>query len=189
MEIRDLKDKYPLLIVPGMKRALLVLSFFLFTTPLMAQSSGFGFLIGGGQPADHGLDIKFGGTVREVFYETELEPGTLFKLKVGQADTERQLAVGAPNLKTDGKLDYLDAFVEYRFYESFGSTGLFAGPGLYRRRFGNDEETDYGLAAGVNGLFPITRRFGFVAELTYRWANFEEQRALVTATGGLRISF
>jgi len=189
MEMSRLKEKNPLHIVSSMKNAFL-LSLFLFTAPsLLAQSSGFGFLIGGAQPADNGISFRFRESVREVFYETEIDPGTLFKIKAGQTDLERDLDPGAPNLERDGRLDYIDGLIEYRFYESFGSTGLFAGPGIFRRRFGNEEETNYGLAAGVNALFPVTRRFGLIAEVTYRWGNFETDRAIVTATGGLRISF
>lgn len=180
-----------MLIVRGMKKLLAVLSLLFFASaPAVAQSSGFGFLAGGAQPADDGLTYKLDNTVQEAFYDTQLEPGTLFRIKIGQTETERDPPpVEAPGFELDGKIEYIDAFVEYRFSEVFGSTGLFAGPGLYRRRFGNDEETNYGLAGGVNALFPVTRRFGVVGEITYRWANFENDRAFLTATGGLRITF
>ena len=36
-------------------------------------------------------------------------------------------------------------------------------------------ETNYGLSAGVNGDFPITRRVGFIAEATYHWVKMEAQ--------------
>ena len=186
-----MKGKKPLLIVRGMKQLLAVLALvFLASAPALAQSSGFGFLVGGAQPADDGLTYKLNNTVREAFYDTQLEPGTLFRIKIGQTETERDAPpVGIPGFELDGKIEYIDAFVEYRFYEVFGSTGLFFGPGLYRRRFGNDEETNYGLGGGVNALFPVTRRLAFIGEPTYRWANFEDDRAFLTATGGLRITF
>ena len=54
-------------------------------------------------------------------------------------------------MTSNGKIEYLDALVEYRFDEVFGSTSIFAGPGYYRQKFGSFGETDFGLSAGVSG--------------------------------------
>ena len=100
-----------------------------------------------------------------------------------------------------GKVEHIDAIIDYRFSEPFGSTGLFAGAGLYRQRAtlsdvaipelqrGNQTETNYGLQGGVNGDFPITRRSGFIAELVYHWINYNYKVRYLTLSGGLRFSF
>jgi hypothetical protein len=79
------------------------------------------------------------------------------------------------NARTDiakGSMEHIDALIDYRFSEPFGSTALFAGLGLYRQhgsltadavpeaQRGNTSEMNYGFSGGVNGDFPITRRTG-----------------------------
>ena len=54
---------------------------------------------------------------------------------------------------------------------------------------GNQAETNYGLLGGVNGDFPITKRTGFIAEVTYHWINYNFKVRYLTLSGGLRFSF
>lgn len=185
----ELKRAHRFLIVPAMKRAMfIVLVAAAVAIPAAAQSSSIGFTLGVNSPADHGIDVDLGNEVKEVFIATEMEPGTDFKIKAGRFTSDTLTAAGAPG-DNDGRVEYLDAVVEYEFGEVFGSTGLFAGGGYYRQRFGDYEETDYGFTAGVNGHFPITRRIGVLAELAYHWVNFEDERAFLTASGGLKVRF
>ncbi|HUF18725.1 MAG TPA: hypothetical protein VMS12_11845 [Thermoanaerobaculia bacterium] len=174
-----------------MKRlALVIFAALLLPATLEAQKSAFGVQLGVVQSVDDDeLDVEFDDTIAEIYIATELDSGTILKLKGGRFDTDEGLGFGAPGLESSGTVEYAAAVIEYRFYEVFGSTALFAGPGVYRQKFGTFSETDWGGTIGVNGLFPITRRLGFTAEVGYHWANFESSRKFLTATGGLRVAF
>ena len=183
-----------LLIMRRMKRAILLLAFTsMAAAPVMAQSSAFGLLIGGAQQLHSGVGFKFSNSVREAFYETTLEPDTFLRFKVGEIEgpvTLRDDSAAVPStISGTGKIEHADFLVDYRFSEVFGSTGLFAGPGYYRQRLNGQEESNYGLSAGVNGAFPMTRRYALVLEATYHWINFHEKARYLTATGGVKISF
>ena len=173
-----------------MKRLLFLPLLVLLAVPAFGQGSAIGFQLGVSQVADNGIEFDFDDQVKEVFFSTDLEPGSAFKIKAGRVETTRLVDDEGTLFEEEGDLDYIDALIEYRFYEVYGSTSLFAGPGAYRQRFETGEdETDFGFSVGVAGLFPVTRRLGVVAELAYHWVNFEDSRELLTATGGVRIGF
>jgi hypothetical protein len=90
----------------------------------------------------------------------------------------------------DGEIQHIEANVEYRFSEPFGTTGLFAGIGFYRQS-GDDSEstTNYGVNGGVNADFPLSRRYGIVVEGTYHWTSADFQSRYMTVAAGLRVSF
>jgi hypothetical protein len=188
----------------------------LVATPVFAQTSEFGILLGGSkrlishsdQAAGLGVsdNFKFGNSVREIFYAVQLDPGTNFKIKAGQIEGPVAFQYTTPTgtARTDspkGTIEHVDGLIDYRFSEAFGSTGLFAGVGLYRQRGtitdqavplvqrGTQTETNYGFQGGVNGDFPLTRRVGFIAEVAYHWINYHYKPRYVTLTGGLRLSF
>jgi hypothetical protein len=185
-------------------------------TPVFAQTSQFGVLLGGSkrlishsdQAAGLGIsdNFRFSNSVREIYYAVQLDPGTMFKIKAGQIEAPLafQYATTTGTARTDlkkGTVEHVDGLIDYRFSEPFGSTGLFAGVGLYRQRGtitdqavpveqrGTQTETNYGFQGGVNGDFPITRRVGFVAEAAYHWINYHYKPRYVTLTGGFRLSF
>lgn len=173
-----------------MKLRAFVPALFLFLAlPAAAQTFSLGANFGGSRSTEDGLTLDLSNPVKEVYFSTSLEPTTLFIVKAGQVDSDEGPRVGAPGVEREGKVEYLSALVEYRFSEVFGSTGIFAGPGYYRQRFGALEENDFGAAIGVNGLFPVSRRIGLTAEVAYHWTNFEQSYSFVTATGGVRIGF
>src|SRR5206468_12558732 len=89
----------------------------------------------------------------------------------------------------NGRIEHVEGILDYRFSEPFGSTGLFAGAGMYRATGGNHTQTDFGLSFGVNGDFPIHPRFGVVVEGTYHMTRLETHTRFITATAGLRVSF
>jgi len=188
----------------------------LLATPALAQTSQFGILIGGSkrlishsdQAAGLGIsdNFRFSNSVREIYYAVQLDPGTNFKIKAGQIEgpVAFQYATTTGTARTDaakGTIEHVDGLIDYRFSEVFGSTGLFAGVGLYRQRGtitdqavplvqrGTQTETNYGFQGGVNGDFPLTRRVGFIAEVAYHWINYHYKPRYVTLTGGLRLSF
>jgi hypothetical protein len=201
-----------------MRKTGFALAFLLLSTmPAIAQTSEFGLLIGGSKrlishsDQAKGLGIsdnfKFSNSNREVYYAVQVDPGTFFRIKGGQIEGPVAFqftdAAGHP-ARTDvpkGKVEHVDALIDYRFSEAFGSTGLFAGVGLYRQRAslsdlavpalqrGNQTETNFGFQGGVNGDFPMTRRTGFIAELAYHWINYNYKVRYVTLSGGLRFTF
>jgi hypothetical protein len=221
--IRRLKHQDAFRIVTRMKKTAVLLVFSLLAAaPAFAQSSQFGFLLGGSkrlsseQDVNTGIGVKnnwkFGNSVKEVFYAVELEPGTMFKLKAGQivgpgafrvhttSGQNPQVTEGRVDLQ-DTRTDHIDALIDYRFSEAFGSTGIFAGVGYYRAHGTFDaasgvvtedrsaSETNYGFSGGVNGDFPISKRYGVVAEATYHWVNYHYRPRYVTLAAGFRISF
>ena len=182
----QLKGFRPTRIVTRMKRGLLLASLLLFPSLAVAQPFQFGVLAGAGRSMEDGFDFSFDQGVREVFFGARVDVDTMFNVKLGQTDTETGPAGEAV---TDGRVDYVVGEVEYKFDEVWGSSAVFAGPGAYRVRAGDLEDTNLGLVGGVNTTFPINRQFGLILELAYHWVNFEEQYSFLTATGGVRVAF
>ena len=202
-------------IVPRMIRTLLALSL-LTAAPAFAQTSEFGILLGGSkrlishsdEAAGLGISdsFKFSNSVREIYYSVALEPGTRFRIKAGEitAPVAFQFNTVEGRIRRDaaqGKIEHIDGLIDYKFSESFGSTGLFAGIGLYRQsgtvadptlaagQTSRQEETNYGFSGGVNADFPMSRRAGVIVEATYHWVNYQYKPRYITLTGGLRFSF
>ena len=182
----NLKGSESTRIVTRMKRGLLLASLLLLPSLALAQPFQFGVLAGGGRSMEEGFDFSFDEGVREVFFGARIDKDTMFNVKLGQTDTE----IGpAGEAIADGTIDYVVGQVEYRYDEVWGSSAFFAGPGAYRIRAGDAEDTNLGLVGGVNTTFPINRNFGLMLELAYHWVNFEEQYTFLTATGGVRFAF
>lgn len=138
--------------------------------------------------SDDSFDAELEHRVSEIFFSTRLDLATDFKIKLGRVESEGGDVFGNQGTG-DVDVDYVLAVAEYRFHEVFGSTNLFAGPGAYRARQGDLEESDFGFTLGVGALFPITRRTGFLAELAYHWVNFDESTSFINLSAGLRFSF
>jgi hypothetical protein len=204
-------------ILPAMKRVVLAVAVLAVvsvaplplsaqTAPLAGQTSQFGILFGGVKrlndlPLSQGQktvnDFSFSNSVKEVFFGTRLEPDTMFKIKAGEItvpvvyDTGTTDATGNKVFaQAKGKVDHVDAIVDYRFSEAFGSTGIFGGVGMYRTSApGVADDTNAGLTAGVNADFPLSRRDGLMFEGSYHWLHTTVHQRFITLTGGLRISF
>lgn len=174
-----------------MKRiALLPLIFlFLITPRAEAQSLALGASIGVAESFEEGFDFDLRDSLTEIWIGTETEWGTMLKLRAGRAETDDGPQIGGIPVTREGTVEYLNTLVEYRSSEVFGSTGVYLGPGYYRQKYGVLEESDWGVALGVNGTFPITRRLGATLDLGYHWVNFEESYDFVAATVGLRYGF
>ena len=184
-----------------MKRAALAAALLLAAAlPLSAQTSEFGILFGGVKrlndlPNDQGVsgikDFSFNNSVKEVFYGTRLDSDTMFKIKAGEITVPVVFDAGNGTFsEAKGKVDHVDAIVDYRFSESFGTGGIFGGVGMYRTSApGVADDTNAGLSAGVNADFPLSRRYGIMVEGTYHWLHTTVRQRFVTLTGGLRISF
>jgi hypothetical protein len=178
-----------------MKKAALLLMFLTLTVSAFAQTSQIGFNLGGSKRFFATKDNvqsdnwKISNSVREIWYGFNIEPDTMLKIKAGEITAPLGDAdVATPNV-VKGRIEHLDLLVDYRFSEPFGTTGLFAGAGLYRQRSGGtpNEGTDYGFSFGANGDFPLSRRYGVVIEGAYHWVNYSYKPRFLTLTGGLRI--
>lgn len=198
---------YPSRIVPAMRKTAFLLAISLFSAlPALAQTE-FGVLYGGSKRVIHANNqAAFGTTLRnpsfslsnssvDLYYAVQIDPGTMFKLQVGRIDGPVAIREAAPDGTTvrrdvNGQVQHVEGVVEYRFSEPYGSTGLFAGIGMYRHTAsGSGSTTDYGLPLGVTADFPITRRFGFIVAATYHLTNADFRPRYLTVGGGLRLAF
>ena len=193
-------------IFAAMKKTSIVLAVLVFgTLPLAAQSTEFGVIYGGsarstddspviGESLDD--DFSLSSSAIDFYYGVELDPGTMFKVRVGRIETPVGLtSVEGERSDVEGQVEHLDAIIEYRFSEPFGSAGLFGGIGLYRQTGtptpGASEisETDYGFLVGVTADFPLSRRYGVVLDATHHWTKLPFKPRYLTAGAGLRIRF
>ena len=191
-----------------MKKTLILLGFSLVAAvPVFAQHNEIDLLVGGAKAMKTGAGGKsdFQHGFEEISYGVSMEDDTIFKIKLGRMNAKTAFAsskdshgedvVAAGDVDPKGQIEYADAVIEYRFSEPFGSTGLFAGGGLYRQSGTTQsgvhlQESDYGFVAGVNGLFPITRNIGINAEAAYHWVHFYNPKPRYADIGvGLRFSF
>lgn len=180
---------------PAFLLAILVIA----ALPAAAQeaNSEFGILVGGTKLANsvansNGAgDFKFNNSAKEIYWGVQLEPQTWFRIKAEQM-TVPVLGRDANNLRVDagkGKIEHIDAIVDYKFSEPFGSTGIFGGVGMYRQSQAGNEQTDAGFSVGLNADFPMTRHYGIIVESAYHWIHLPENPRYITLSGGLRISF
>jgi len=167
------------------KLAFILAILILAALPAAAQNtSEFGVLFGGsklvndvatdlgGNQGERGVnDFKFGNSVKEIYYSIQMEPGTWFKLKAEQINAPL-LALNSDGKRVadgKGRIEHVDALIDYRFSESFGSTGIFAGVGMYRQSKSGVSDTNFGASAGINADFPFSRRYGLIVESAYHW--------------------
>lgn len=192
-----------------MKRIPFVFALALFSAlPALAQATTeFGVLVGGsrrfvdGAPKEANVEFadstfSLSNNTFDLYWAIPIDPVTALKIKAGRIETQvpvaYQLTDDGPVFRRDeeGEVSHIEANVEYRFSEPFGSTGLFGGVGFYRQ---TPEESDassaFGFNAGVSADFPLTRRYGVILEATYHWVRTEFQPRYLTVGAGMRIAF
>lgn len=203
-----MNNQKPSRIVPAMKRTCLAIALTLFgALPVLAQSNEFGVIVGGsrrfvdGAPQATGEEFddsnfSFGNNAVDLYWAMRLDDDTFLKFKGGRIQTSVPVAYEIPGIDEtfrrdrDGEVQHAEMNVEYRFSEPYGSTGLFAGIGMYRQTAdGEESSTNWGFNAGVNADFPLSRRYGIVLEGTYHWNRADFQPRYLTLGGGLRVSF
>lgn len=175
-----------------MRRATLFAAFLAILLPVCAhaQSSAIGVTIGSGESLEDGLQFDLGDTVVQLYYETSFGNGTSFRALYGTFDTEVELPGEAEPQLLDSTIEYVNLIAQYEFDEVYGRSALFGGLGFYRNDIsGMDEEKDWGLVLGVNSMFPVSRRLALTAEITYHWADFEENLSVIVFSGGLKVRF
>jgi hypothetical protein len=175
---------------------------------MAAQTTEFGVLFGGSKrvvKAPRDLDIslqnpgfKLSNSSVDLYYAVQLDPGSYFKVQVGRIEgpvvfRDRVQDGGATVTHTtelEGQVQHVEGVVEYRFSEAFGSTGLFAGVGMYRTTAsGHSSTADYGFPLGVTTGFPLSSRYGVIVAATYHITNADLRPKYLTISGGLRIGF
>ena len=148
-------------------------------------------------------NFSLSNTSIELYWSVPIEPELNLKFKGGRMQTEIAVPYFADDPATpeediklfrkdvaDGQVSHIETLVEYEFDEPFGSSGLFAGLGYYRMSAPDTESrTTWGVNAGVNADFPITRRYGAVLEAAYHWTRTDFNPRFLTVSGGLRVSF
>jgi hypothetical protein len=175
--------------------------------PLAAQTTEFGAMYGGSKRVINGHNtaapggtidnpgFSFSNSAVDLYYAVQVDPGTMFKLQAGRIDGPiaiRETAADGTDVRRDvhGQVQHVEGLIEYRFSEPYGSTGLFAGVGMYHHTAnGYPSTTDYGFPFGVTADFPITRRYGFIAAVTYHLTNADFRPRYLTVSGGLRLAF
>ena len=174
-------------IVTAMKRPILLTLALTILVPVFAhaQYNSVGLFVGGTQELEDGFDFSIDESALEIFWETKLERGTSLRLQYGAFDT----AVVVEGVSGSGSLDYLDVVASYEFDEVWGRTAILGGLGVYRQDLGTVDEDAWGLTLGVNGSFPVTRRFAALTELAYHWADFDENASYFILKAGFRVSF
>lgn len=206
----------PSRIVPRMKKLAIAIALLtLGAAPGFAESTEFGVLFGGSRrfvendnvqaaagTALNDDSFSFSNSTIDVYYAVQVDPGTLFKLKVGRINTPVAFDETPPpsdppdpnarriRRDVDGQVQHVEGVVEYRFSESFGSTGLYVGGGLYRSEAdGHETRTDYGFTGGLTADFPLSRRYGIIADAAYHWTRGDFRARYITVGAGLRFSF
>ena len=193
-----------------MKKTAFLVAFLIITaTSAAAQSTEFGVIFGGSKrvtesdTAANGTELinegfSFSNNSVDLYYAFELDPNTYFKLRVGRIETPigfQEIEIRGTQEVTvrrdvEGEVQHAGGLIEYRFDEAFGSTGLYAGIGVYRHEAaGFNSATDYGFAVGVNGDFPINRRYGVILDASYHLTKHELSPRYLTIGAGLRIAF
>jgi len=201
---------YPSLIVPAMRKTAFFVAFLLVSAaPLAAQTTEFGVLWGGSKrvmksatPASgtslSNDSFSFSNSSLELYYALQVDPGTIFKIQIGRIEgpvgfRETEIQGGeeiAVRRDVEGEVQHAEGIIEYRFSEPYGSTGLFAGVGMYRHTaHGVSSTTDYGFPIGVTADFPITRTYSFITAATYHFTNADFRPRYLTVSGGFRIGF
>jgi len=195
-------------IFAAMKRAFLLFTLMIVAAvPLFAQSTEFGVIAGGSRRfVDSGLreggvqwldsSFSFSNSSVELYWGMRMDEDVYFKLKGGRIETqvaEAYTLSGVPGTfrrDVDGEVQHLNAEVEYRFSEAYGSTGVFGGLGLYRQSGDGIASTNnFGWSLGVTSDFPLSRRYGIVLQGTYHWTNADFRPRYMTVGGGLRVAF
>jgi hypothetical protein len=149
-------------------------------------------------------NFAFGNNSIELYWSMPIEPDLNLKFKGGRIQSEIAIPFDADDPATpdkvditqfrrdiaDGQVHHLESVIEYEFDEPFGSSGLFAGLGYYRMSAsGEESRSTWGITAGVNSDFPITRRYGVVLEAAYHWVRTDFHPRYLTVGGGVRVSF
>jgi hypothetical protein len=151
----------------------------------VSASAGFG----GSLDANPGDEITLGSYQFAAAIVTE--PRTLVGVRVGRIGFDDDEPLES---LFNADLTYLTLAGEYKFDQTFYEGGMYVGFGGYRLEgtdaAGSDQDdTSFGLAVGVTGEFPITRRFGVVVDIAGHLTDLDQAQIFATGQAGLFFRF
>lgn len=148
---------------------------------------GAGF--GGSLDADPGDGIDH--TSWQVGAAMVTEPRTMVGVRIGQIGFG-----GDEPLESlfDADLTYLTLGGEYKFDQTYYEAGMYLAVGGYQlegtEAGGADrDDTSFGLALGVTGEFPITRRFGVLVEFSGHYTDLDAAQFFAMGHAGVAVHF
>jgi len=151
----------------------------------VSAAAGFG----GSLDADPGDEITLGSYQFGASIVTE--PRTFVGVRIGRIGFDDDEPLEG---LFDADLTYLTLAGEYKFDQTFYEGGMYVGFGGYRLEGidgagSSQDDTSFGLAVGVTGEFPITRRFGVVVEFAGHYTDLEQTQVFATGLAGLAFRF
>lgn len=145
--------------------------------------------IGGSFDADPG--DSFSNTGFQLNFSVVTEPRSHLGFRVGKLSLDGDEFFGS---LSDAEMTYVTVGGEYRGRQGFWESGMYLALGGYRLEgtglFGDEEEeTTWGLAVGVTGELPLTRRLGLQGEISGHYVDFDEAQFFAMAHAGLTLHF
>jgi hypothetical protein len=141
------------------------------------------------------LDAEPGDSLTNTGFQLNLamvtEPRTHVVLRLGNLALDDDELFGSLR---DADLSYATIGGEYRFRQTYYTSGVYLALGGYRlegiRPDGRDEEeTAPGLALGITGEFAINRWLAFLVELSGHYVDFDEAQVFGMGHAGLAVHF
>ena len=129
--------------------------------------------IGGAMGADE-PDPGLGNVGFQVGFSWVIQPRTHVVVRFGQVSFSDE------RLETlfDPELSYAVIAGEYTYQESYYTSGIYLGLGIYNlegiKAGATSHDTSIGVAFGITGDFPMTRRFFILAELSAHYADLDQ---------------
>ena len=154
------------------------------------------FTIGALGGAGGSLDVDRGDALDNFGGQLNLglvtEERTHLILRLGKLGLDTDEGFGS--LDDDAELTYATIGGEYRWRETYYTSGIYLSLGGYRLEgidFRGSEETDTapGLVLGVTGEFPLHRRVGILVELSGHYVDFEDANVFAMGHAGIAIHF
>lgn len=144
---------------------------------------------GGSLDVERGDDL--GNTGLQVVLGMVTEPKTLVALRLGRLDLDVDEGFGS---LTDAELTYATVGGEYKWRETYYTSGLYLGLGGYELQGtaaggGDRSDTAPGLVLGLTGEFHLHQRVGLLVEFSGHWVDFDEANVFAMGHAGLAIHF
>ena len=177
--------------------------------PCLAQTFGVGGAVGIINDVDPYSEAFKGFKWGEAngWFEYRMEEDATLRLTYGNMWTQQsasQSVVTTPDgavplPKLDENIQYGIVSVDYRLWQGFFTSGLFAGIGWYGIRpaevppdlepYADRHENVFGWHVGVDGEFTVTKQVGVVLRFTYHNISAHPHRQFANADGGVVYRF
>gem|GEM_PF-706129 len=136
-------------------------------------------------------DVGFGNSTYQLGFAWVIESDILLGVRVGQVDFDAEDRVGD---LSDFSLTYVNVVGEYRFSESYYTSGVYLGLGAYevgaeRDFLGSADETSLGIALGLTGEFDVSPAWAVRLEVAGHVVPSTEVSTFATAHVGVAYRF